>query len=77
MDFYSWMIDKQMKSRPRINEEMTMKKAEGLFKLAHRGLTPQQVKDTHKAEHYLEKEGVNAQRVKGGFKFDGKRKPLR
>jgi hypothetical protein len=76
MDFYTWMIDRQMKSRPKINEEMTMKQAEGLFKLAHRGLTPKQVKDTHKAEHYLEKEGVKAQRVKGGFKFDGKRKPL-
>ena len=60
-----------------VNEEkMTMKKAEGLFKLAHRALTPEQVKATHKAEHYLEKKGVEAKRVKGGFKFDGKRKPL-
>jgi len=30
-----------------INEEMTTKKAESLFALAHKGLTPQQVKDTH------------------------------
>ena len=61
----------------RINEEkMTMNQAEDLFKLAHRGLTPKQVEDTHKAEHYLEKKGVEAKRVKGGFKFDGERKPL-
>jgi len=60
-----------------LNEKnMTMKRAEGLFKLAHRGLTPKQVEDTHKAEHYLEKKGVEAKRVKGGFKFDGERKPL-
>lgn len=76
MDFYTWMIDRQMKSRPKINEEMTMNQAEDLFKLAHRGLTPKQVEATHRAEHYLEKKGVEAKRVKGGFKFDGKRKPL-
>lgn len=60
-----------------LNEEkMTMKQAEGLFKLAHRALTPEQVKATHKAEHYLEKKGVEAKRVKGGFKFDGKKEKL-
>jgi transcriptional accessory protein Tex/SPT6 len=53
--------------------KMTMKKAEGLFALAHRNLTPKQVDDTHKAEHYLEKKGVEAKRVEGGFKFDGKK----
>ena len=53
--------------------KMTMKKAEGLFALAHRNLTPKQVDDTHKAEHYIEKKGIDAKRVKGGFKFDGKK----
>jgi len=53
--------------------KMTMKKAEGLFALAHRNLTPKQVDDTHKAEHYLEKKGIDAKRVEGGFKFDGKK----
>jgi hypothetical protein len=53
--------------------KMTMKKAEDLFALAHRNLTPKQVDDTHEAEHYLEKKRVEAKRVKGGFKFDGKK----
>jgi hypothetical protein len=49
--------------------KMTLKKAKELFKLAHRGLTPKQVKDTHKAEHWLEDHGVEAEVTKSGFKF--------
>lgn len=48
---------------------MNLKKAKELFKLAHRNLTPKQVKDTHRAEHWLEKHHIDAERVKGGFQF--------
>lgn len=53
--------------------KMTMKKAEGLFALAHRNLTPEQVKQAHKGEKFLEKRGIQAKRIRGGFEFDGKK----
>ena len=40
--------------------DMNLKKAKELFKLAHKNLTPKQVKDTHKAEHWLENKKLNA-----------------
>lgn len=49
--------------------KMTLKKAKALFKLAHKGLTPKQVADTHEAEHWLEKHNVEAKRTKTGFEF--------
>ena len=48
---------------------MNLKRAKELFKLAHKSLTPKQVKDTHKAEHWLEKHSVEAKRTKSGFEF--------
>jgi hypothetical protein len=53
--------------------DMNLKKAKELFKLAHKNLTPKQVKDTHEAEHWLEKHGVEAKRTKSGFEFSEER----
>lgn len=48
---------------------MNFKKAKELFKLAHKNLTRKQVLDTHKAEHWLERHNINAQRTNTGFSF--------
>lgn len=57
-----------------MKKKMSEKRAKELYKKAHRGLTPQEEKDAHKAEKLLKKKKIEAERKNGKFEFKKKKK---
>lgn len=57
--------------------KMTLKKAESLYKKAHKNLTPAEEEDAHKAEKLLKKKGIEAEREDGKFTFSKDKKKLK
>lgn len=56
--------------------KMTLKKAESLYKKAHKSLTPAEEEDAHRAEKLLKKKGIEAEREDGKFVFSKNKKKI-